>query len=59
MGYQIVFVDHLPEGHDFVLVRLPGKVVVAYRRSAVSPAVVEASWAAYDALMRSPLPIAG
>lgn len=50
MDYQIVYVDTLPEGHDFVLAQSRDSVVIAYRRSAVCPQVLEDSWAAFRAL---------
>lgn len=50
MDYAIAFVEELPEGHDFLMVQTADGVLVAYRESAVSPSVLEDSWAAFRAL---------
>ena len=52
MTYSIRFVDddHLPAGHDFVLVEREGEVMVALRESAVGPSLLENAWAAYRAV---------
>lgn len=50
--HRIEFVDDdaLPEGHDFMLVTCETGALIFYRRSAVTPANLEDSWAAYRAL---------
>lgn len=58
MHYEIAFVDELPEGHDFLLVQTANEVVIAYRRSALCPRVLEDSWAAFRALSESRLLVA-
>lgn len=50
MDYAIAFVEDLPDGHDFLMVQTVEGVLLAYRESAVSPAVLEDSWAAFRAL---------
>ena len=50
-GIRFVEDDALPEGHDFVLVQSGGDVLMFYRESAVTPQNLEASWAAYRALV--------
>lgn len=56
MDYRITFTEDLPEGHDFVLVQAPGQVIVVYRESAITPAMLEDSWAAYRKLLVEPEP---
>ena len=51
MDYAISFVDDLPEGHDFMLIRRPDTVLIFYRECALTPEVLEDSWAAYRALI--------
>lgn len=58
MHYEIAFVDELPEGRDFLLVQTANEVVIAYRRSALCPRVLEDSWAAFRALSESRLLVA-
>lgn len=58
MHYEITFVDELPEGRDFLLVQTANEVVIAYRRSALCPRVLEDSWAAFRALSESRLLVA-
>lgn len=50
--HHIRFVDdnELPDGHDFVLVQTPLGAAIFYRASAVTPQVLEASWAAYRSM---------
>lgn len=50
--HQIRFVDDtaLPDGHDFVLVQAPMGTAIFYRESAVTPRVLEESWAAYRSM---------
>lgn len=50
--HQIRFVDDaaLPEGHDFVLVQTPTGAAIFYRESAITPRVLEESWAAYRSM---------
>lgn len=57
--YRIEFVDDhmLPEGHDFMLVTNDaGSALLVYRESAVTPATLEDSWAAYRALLAQESP---
>jgi hypothetical protein len=57
--YRIEFVDDhvLPEGHDFMLLTNDaGSALLFYRRSAVTPANLEDSWAAYRALREEQSP---
>lgn len=54
MDYVIRYSEDLPDGHDFLLVRTCHQVVVVYRESALSPRVLEDSWAAYRALVIHP-----
>lgn len=51
-GYGIEFVSdaEMPEGHDFALIATGDGALILYRESAVCPAVLEESWAAYRAL---------
>lgn len=51
MTHAINFVDEaaLPEGQDFLFVSIPSGALIFYRESALSPAVLEDSWAAYRA----------
>lgn len=52
--HAIQFVDDhdLPADHDFALVTTGrDDVVIFFRRSAVTPQVLEQSWAAYRALL--------
>lgn len=51
--HSIAFVadDALPAGHDFMLIVSPSGAHVFFRASAVTPAVLEDSWAAYRALL--------
>lgn len=53
MHHSIKFVadNALPEGHDFVLIQTPTATVVVYRESAITPDLLEQSWAAYRALV--------
>lgn len=53
--HQIHFVEELPAGHDFLLATGPDGAVVYYRRSAVTPEVLESSWAAYRAALSAGL----
>lgn len=50
--HRIEFVDDdaLPDGHDFMLVTNGSDALIFYRRSEVTPANLEDSWAAYRAL---------
>lgn len=52
MEYRIEFVDDqaLPEGHDFLLAQTAENAVIFYRESAISPEMLEDSWAAFRAL---------
>lgn len=57
--HRIKFVgdDELPAGHDFVVVQQGDALRIFYRQSAMSPALLEESWAALRALqMQQPVP---
>lgn len=57
--HRIEFVDDhaLPEGHDFMLLTdAAGSALLFYRESAVTPANLEDSWAAYRALREEQSP---
>lgn len=58
MDHRIVFVEDLPEGHDFLLVETADKVVIFYRSSAVTTVVLEDSWSAFRALTPRPMLVA-
>lgn len=60
MSHCITFVDDeaLPDGHDFVFVKLPTGAHIFYRRSALTEQTLEDSWAAYRALARRKPPSA-
>lgn len=50
--HAIRFVDDdaMPEGHDFVLVQTPAGAAIFYRISAITPRLLEESWAAYRSM---------
>lgn len=50
--YGVRFIDdhELPEGHDFAMIRTPEDCVFFFKRSKVTPKVLEQAWAAYRAL---------
>lgn len=52
--YAVSFVsdDAMPDGHDFMVLRVGSDYRAVYRASAVTPSVIEASWAAYRRLTR-------
>jgi len=57
MNYRVKVVDDavLPEGHDFVLVQVDGRMTVCcFREGAITPRVLEDSWAAYRTLANVP-----
>lgn len=43
--------DELPEGQDFLFVAIPEGGLIFYRESALSPSMLEDSWAAYRAIL--------
>jgi hypothetical protein len=55
MDHVIVFVRELPQGHDFLLIEEPDRVIVAYREGAICPEVLMDSWAAYRTMRRRAL----
>lgn len=57
MGYSVEFVQDVdfPAGHDFVLLETPEGVSIYFRSSAVTPTTLEAAWAAYRAILDSPM----
>lgn len=42
--------EAMPEGHDFIFIQTALGALIFYRESALSPEVLEDSWAAYRAL---------
>jgi hypothetical protein len=54
--HTIYFVsdEAIPAGHDFIFVEIPAGALIFYRESAITPQVLEDSWAAYRALRKSP-----
>lgn len=57
--HEIRFVsdEAMPPGHDFVLVQCGARdYVILYRESAITPKVLEDSWAAFRALAADPHP---
>lgn len=58
-GIRLVDDDVMPEGHDFILVEVSDGGLIFYRRSALTAATLEDSWAAYRALCDHPSPQPG
>jgi len=58
MDYEVAFVDDdaLPDGNDWVLVKMPDCWVFAVKRSRVSPQTMQEGWAAYRHRLSVPSP---
>lgn len=49
-GVRFIDDDALPEGHDYAMIRTAEDTVFFFKRSKLTPRVLEQAWAAYRAL---------
>ena len=56
MSYEVRFVEALPEGHDFALVKVRRDWVLFLERTRVTERTLEEAWAAYRLAATGPLP---
>lgn len=48
-GHAIMFVNELPNGHDWMFVEFEGRLVVAVQRDRWSPELMAEAWSEYAA----------